>query len=152
MYFGAGPDAETLPHVQELARLNRAGWWTDESQPGVSEEVEAQRARIGGFCDRSTALRLRSALLPTELVVLAAPVDGDHDVRIAVSRSNRTEVTFSVFPVSGELATHRALEYEEHLPRQGFAALLDAWYVEVIDTRWGRNDLIWTACIDALEA
>lgn len=152
MYYGAGPDAETLPHVQDLARMNRAGWWTDESQPGVSGEIGAQRARIGGFCERSTALGLRSALLTTELVVLAAPVTGDHDVRIVVSRSDQIEETFSMFPVSGELAAHMAVEYEEHLSELAFAALLDAWYVEVIDMRWGRNDFIWRACLDALHA
>jgi hypothetical protein len=45
----AGPDEETLPLVPVLARLNRRGFVTTDSQPGDGGETWTQRAAVEGW-------------------------------------------------------------------------------------------------------
>jgi Helix-turn-helix domain len=55
-YGAAGPDPETEELVPMLAPLNRAGFVTTNSQPGVpAEDGSCQRAFIEGFCDDELA-------------------------------------------------------------------------------------------------
>lgn len=92
---GYGPDPETEALVPVLARLCRAGFVTDGSQPGMAAEGEAsggsgeQRAAVDAFCTAETASRVRVAAEAAGLLVVDVQPGGwryDYSSAIAVTR------------------------------------------------------------------
>jgi hypothetical protein len=57
-YLAAGPDAETASLVPVLAQLNRAGYVTDFSQPGIALDANGNGQRAADFTSPCTAARL----------------------------------------------------------------------------------------------
>jgi hypothetical protein len=60
----AQPDPETGPLIPLLATVNRAGFFTHQSQPGVArgDDGSAQRANVSGFASDGAFARLMTQL------------------------------------------------------------------------------------------
>lgn len=154
------PEQETAPIADDLAALNRAGFVTESSQPGMlpandgAGQVWRQRAFVFGFAGDTTAQTL-AALRDQGLgVVLIAP--GQH---------GRNHVPVTEYAVvggwSGNCTTAIGAELSQRdlhatygvvTGPQAAAALHQAWQVAVYDPEWGRNDLLWTALAEILGA
>lgn len=142
---GHGPSPETTDTIgllDVLVTLNRAGYVTNESQPGGEEYgTFDERAGVYGFADDVTAERLRSAVVGTRMACEALPVRSlgerrhlDRDWPIG---QHMTAATIAD-PHLGYGVCHRlAVE-----------ALCDAWQVVVYDPQFGPNDL-WPVLVAA---
>lgn len=138
MYIG-GPAPETKPLIPHLAAYNRAGYVTNNSQPGTTAgNGWAQRAWVHGFGTAELANRIENALIDTDLIVCTTPPGGDNPTRICVTANDGRAWT-----IGGAMrASYLAEQYREEIPA-ALPALLNAWQIEVIDPQWGRNDLLW---------
>ena len=68
-YGGETADGETTDLIPALARFNRAGFVTENSQPGEDTDNGClQRACVSGFCDEQTAETIAAACMPTDLI------------------------------------------------------------------------------------
>src|SRR5260370_13737574 len=78
-----GPDPETRDIVPVLAAANRAGYFTDTSQPGeppaigYNGEMWVQRAGVTGYASTETLAVLRSCAATTRPILMAIPSAGD---------------------------------------------------------------------------
>jgi hypothetical protein len=144
-YLAPRPAGETDGLVDRLVAMNRGGLVTSWSQPGVpSDGLGAQRAVVAGWCSAGTLDNLNTALLWTDLVALAYPVDSGDDL-------DPIPVTID----SGEAFTWAApSDLADLFERDGdapdSAEFADAWYVTVIDPVWGRDTLLWDTVLGAL--
>ncbi len=147
-----GQDPETRDLVPVLAAANRAGYFTDTSQPGeppaigYNSKIWVQRAGVTGYASTETLAVLRGCAATTPLILMAIPSagdgagDGDWDHRIAVTLNGETENTWF-----GGLTSRSSLRemYEDDLHPDAVQAMCDAWQVTIIDPEWGRNDVLW---------
>jgi hypothetical protein len=144
-YFG-GPDPGTKPLAPVLAACNRAGFVTDDSQPGEPrDEYEPQRAAVCGYMATEALSRLCRYLAGTGLAVVAhAPVCQitSDDGAIVITPSDGECYTRAGGPTSA--ATLRS-EYAGELHPDAIEALCGAWQVSIVDLEWGRNDVLWPA-------
>lgn len=142
-----GPDPETTPLVPVLAQLNRAGFWTQTSQPGQPlVDGTGQRAAVDGFCSADVAARIRRALAPTELVVV--PIEpGMYGADIVATLIDGEENTWW-----GSACPTEALadNYLGPLSPTAVLTLIESWQVHVIDPVWGRDDVLWRLLLDAV--
>lgn len=75
-----GPDRETDDLIPVLTRINRAGYVTDSSQPGVADDIGAdhaiwsQRAAVQGWLDPPRATTLAETAADTGLIAITHPV------------------------------------------------------------------------------
>ncbi len=149
--FSSGFDAETTAIAGDLARLNRNGLFTKESQPGVQAGGLAQRAYVTAFCSPETASALLALSTRTGLVTVAHAPGETSSASIPVTVQDDDVVTVlgsSEGPVGEDQLRDWAAETNETLA----LVLADAWYVEIFDPAWGRNDVLLTAVFEALEA
>jgi len=157
-----GPDPETTELIPTLAKLNRAGYVTECSQPGMAPTVGydgrlwSQRAAVSGFADDATAARILTAVEGTELVLIAhgtPPRRRWWQWRRPVNPA--IVVTSAGYQVSTEFGARMSLGDLEgclgDLGQEGFTAVRDALQVTVIDPAWGRNDVLWPV-LDAVVA
>lgn len=148
-HFAPGFDEETRPIAGPLAKLNRSGLFTRESQPGLSSDTAAQREYVTGFCSADMAAELLELSTRTDLVTIAhAPGEASH-AAIPVTLAG-TEVTTvlgsSENPVTEEQIRDWAGETNDSLA----LLLADSWYVEILDPVWGRNNVLLPAVLAAL--
>ncbi len=149
--FSPGFDDETTAIAGELARLNRNGLFTKESQPGVQAGGLSQRAYVTAFCSPATASALLALSTRTGLVTVAHAPGETSSASIPVTVQDDDVVTVlgsSEGPVGEDQLRDWAAETNETLA----LVLADAWYVEIFDPVWGRNDVLLTAVFEALEA
>jgi len=149
-YLGR-PDAETLPLVPVLAAVNRAGFVTDQSQPGCFEDGWAQRAAVTGFADDAMCDALAAACRDHGDLTFMAWKPGRWRTRsrnaVDVTWCGRTAVTGFGIQLS-----RRFLRWEYRCcSRAAVAAVCDAWQVTIIDRQLGRNDLLWQVLELAIE-
>ena len=144
--YGGGPAPETRPLISHLAAYNRAGFLTNNSQPGTPlNNGWGQRAWVHGFCTAETADAIESAVLDTELIVGSTAPGGDNHTRICVTMSGRQPYT-----IAGAMDTSYLIEqYRRDIPG-ALPTLTAAWQIEVIDPQWGRNSLLWERVARAL--
>lgn len=137
---GSSPDWETTPLVQYLSAINRLGYLTEFSQPGVPG---SQRASVAGFCERSQGECLASLSLSSDLVVVSEypGVEAIYEVPITQDQGR----TFTI------LAGRPILDPSCGFHPQTLSALSNCLYVSIVDPCWGRNDLLWTSVIAALK-
>lgn len=134
------PADETAPLIPYLARANRNGYVTTDSQPGVAlADGCGQRASVDGFCTRDTAERIQDACLGTDLVVIATPPAWENPTRIAVSIRDGKPCTWAGAVAS---VVDIGRYYGEDCPRV-VASLFLAWQVTILDPVWGRIGLLW---------
>jgi hypothetical protein len=147
-------DEETAELIPVLARLNRAGFLTDQSQPGVNGpgfdgSHWEQRAAVSGFvADEQLLFALARVAEAHRLTIL---------VRHPFEESQRPGVTCTrvdgePYTVFGRRLSRRDLR---HIWRDvnwaAFADIADAAQVTLIDPLYGRDDRLWTALDEALE-
>lgn len=167
----SGPDPETEHLVPVLARLNRAGYVTEGSQPGEQSyctcgdqgchgEWFAQRAAVEGFADDTTLDWIRAAVAGTELTLIvhrpqsrrealwrllarapALPFAAGLPVTVT---QNRVHTAFGSRIRVGEL-----LLCFDTVSDEMFDLLYASWQVTVIDPEWGRDDLLWPVLDEA---
>ena len=142
-YYGTGPDPETAPHIVEaVARVNRAGWVTASSQPGLSAGTLHQRAYVEGLVDSWIASYAEHLAIDTELVTVhvgRAPTRPDDLVSIPVTAVDGRGHTWL-----GRWDAHDddAL-LDAPLHPDAVAAVRAADALQVFDPVWGRDDLLW---------
>lgn len=149
-----GPDEETEHLVPVLAAANRAGFLTDQSQPGVPPEpgydgeTWCQRAAVSGFANAAMAQRIRDTCTAAGLIVhLHGPGDRRAGKRgtPVTTRANQTYTSF------GRPMPARVIRflYEDCHP-DAVTAILAAHQVTVVDPVWGRDDHLWLHLTDAI--
>lgn len=147
--YGGGPDPETVALTPALAQLNRSGFVTVDSQPGEIDERWAQRAAVSGYCEEDVAERLASISVRGDLVVISQPAGLDAAYQLPISRTRN--YTFTI--ACGSLAP--TPEDAGSWPWPGLnpqmrVALRSAWYVDICDPVWGRNDVLWPTLTAAM--
>lgn len=148
-YGAAPPDSETDQLVPVLAQLNRAGFVTDDSQPGEIVGDSAQRAFVTGYCDQDIAERLASVSVREDLVVVSQPTDPRAPFQLPVTRdetNTSTSLSGTYAPCNGDDASWPWPGLRPEMR----AVLLDTWYVSVCDPVWGRDDVLWPALTAAM--
>ena len=155
-----GPDPETTELIPSLARLNRAGYVTDCSQPGLPPtegydgRLWSQRAAVSGFADNVTLAQIRAAVERTGQLVLIthrAPSRWSGcwlpwrlpDTGMAVTAAGRGHRVHTEFGARMSLSALEGCFAD--LGREGFATVRDAHQVTVIDPVWGRDEYLWSA-------
>jgi hypothetical protein len=148
--YGGDPDPETGPVVEALAAINRRGFVTTFSQPGVplDDEGHAQRASVEGYAREATARRLGTLALRTDLLLHAFP-PGNYEAGYQVPV---TIEAFRPFTWVGAYYGKTELEhYAQDLSREALAELSEAWTVSIIDPSWGRLGYLWEYVIAVME-
>jgi len=142
-----GPDPETADLVPVLARLNRAGFFTCSSQPGVLGDGYQQRAAVGGFIsDPDLFAAIVASMTDTSgdaagmwLVRHNGPTRWHNDYRSEqpVTRECGQNCTWM-----GARLSRRILRFL-YGETGALDALYGAWQVTIIDEAWGRDWMLW---------
>lgn len=143
-YGAPCPDSETAELIPVLAAVNRAGFVTDESQPGFPlDDKSGQRAYVTGFCSQGfvDVARVAATVSGTDLVVLAFVPGTESGPQVVVTVDDGAEFTWLGHPVDAVNIDHL---YGDDLAADGVAALRAAWQVHMFDPLWGRNELLWS--------
>ncbi|MBO2461630.1 DUF6919 domain-containing protein [Actinomadura violacea] len=140
------PDPETRPVAEVLARVNRAGYVTDESQthcdiPAGQGGPRRQRDAVTGFCGEAMMERLRE---------LADRHGLEYRIHQGFTRRRSGEWAITVSEYGS---------YADDLGRQqdradlswwaavcsppALLALKRAWQVTLVDPRWDRPGYLW---------
>jgi hypothetical protein len=146
-YLAPGPAKETADLVDRLVAMNRGGLVTSWSQPGIPfDGMGAQRAVVAGWCSAMTLDTLNAAILGTDLVALAYPVDcADELDPVPVTINAGEPFTWAAPSDLSDL-----FERDGKLPDS--PEFQDAWFVTIIDPVWGRDHLLWGTVLGALSA
>ncbi|MET9521499.1 DUF6919 domain-containing protein [Streptomyces coeruleorubidus] len=153
--YGAGADEETTLMIPTLAAANRAGFLTDQSQPGYIGPgfdglVWEQRAAVSGLVrDEQLVARIRRAGEDAGLLVLIS------HPRLLPQGAGATCTIRGGQPYTsfGEHLSPRILRrIWRGISRQASAAIADAWQVCLIDPEVGRNDRLWPLLDDLFAA
>jgi hypothetical protein len=140
---GSPPSDETEPLAEALAEMNRLGFVTIESQPGVGDPRWPQRAHVDGLCNEEVADRLAGLSLGSDLVVIThyPRVEATYEIPVSLEDGRTCTIAAGAMPADGLWADMHA---------ETVRAVADAWQVTVLDPQWGRNDLLWEAVRRAL--
>ena len=152
------PAEETLPLVPVLARLNRAGFVTDCSQPGeIDGEYDCeQRAAVQGYASPQVAAALIRAAETAGLIVAACSPDWVPRWRYGYGTSvTVTQVNGRHFTGFGVRIPRRHIR-DPHIGHgvchpDAVKALCGAWQVTLIDPEWGRPDVLWRVLEQAIQ-
>lgn len=153
-YAVAGPDEETIDLVAVLARANRGGFITDQSQPGVDKlgadgRRWVQRAAVSGLVrDERLLDQLMAAADRHGLTMLVSHADGPYRDAVTV-----TAVDDEPYTGFGAYMPRRTLhQIWPGVSSHVFADIAIAWQVTLIDPRWGEDSWLWPALGQALDA
>jgi len=162
-YGGTAPDPETEPLIPALAALNRAGFFTENSQPGELTDHLWQRATVSGFCDEELAIRIHHAIAQTGLIGFICLPDAKNEILpipVTLDRSDsppddgQEQIapgvkihTWTGCPADAESIDHF---YVSELSPAAVAVLHNSWQLEIVDPVWGRNDLLWPVLVSAV--
>lgn len=139
-YVGSHPHPETDPTMSStLARVNRAGWVTDSSQPGVDRDTVHQRAYVTGVTAPALARSAQQLAAGSGLVVLRGHRHrgGAGVVPVTVRDGQETTWLGSWAPPDDDVLL------DAPLPAAGVTAVRESDVLQVYDPVWGRNDLLW---------
>jgi hypothetical protein len=145
MYLDASFAPETAPIAGDLAALNRAGFLTTDSQPGNQEDDgSAQRQYVTGFCQDAVLDALMLISTSTDLVVISHHHLASNHASIPVSTDGGEPFTW----LGRQEGDHEGWEREANAYLS--SELAQAWYVEIFDPVWGRNELLLPTVLKAL--
>jgi hypothetical protein len=141
---GSPPDSETSALIPHLVSMNRSGYVTTFSQPGVDDPLSAQRAAIDGLCAEDVADRLAGLSLNSDLVVIThyPGVEATYEIPISLDESRTFTVCAGASPPDS---------LWDGMHPETVREIAAAWQVTVIDPQWGREDKLWAAVTDALQ-
>jgi hypothetical protein len=151
--YCGGPAEETASLVPVLAAVNRAGFVTDQSQPGGSGDGWEQRAAVSGFADDATldALTRAARKAPDGLVLLACEAARfrlDYRSALPVTRSGGRDFTWFGAALPRRHLRDSWIGYGE-CGREAVKAVCNAWQVTLVDTEWGREySPLWAVLAD----
>ncbi len=141
------PAEETQLIADHLVGLNRYGFWTTGSQPGVNEGGNGLRQRnyVTGFVSVDTYFQMKRALLGTDLVIIS----GGGGERTSIDVSMRNDFGFTFL---GRFEDLDNTDYFLSLARNTnveFASYVrdQALEVQIFDPVWGRNDVLLPSLI-----
>jgi hypothetical protein len=134
-----GPvDPETTTIAPALIDLNRRGFLTVCSQPGVAEGSFAQRAYVDGVAPKATALALAAKTLHSDLLVHVLPPGDDRGIGIPITVEDGRPFTWGCQGHGSDVDAY------VEMCGVGIANVLsDAWSVSVVDLSWGRAEYMW---------
>ena len=136
----AEPDPETKKITRVLVRLNRAGWFTEFSQPAERlDDGFGQRASLSGLCDEELAKRVASLSLHTDLIVLAFPPGCGGGYQIPITVDEHRPFTWA----GSHEPEFLIRDFAEKLGDKALVEVARAWHVTVIDSAWGRPRYMW---------
>jgi len=123
--FATEPAPETRPLVPVLAPLNRAGYVTTNSQPGVALRAgTGQRAFVTGYCDDLSLRRLEGAVRDTDVVLVAFRPDEGAGEPVVVTMRDGGEATLVGRPAS---ANYIRRVWDQDVTPARVAVRLGAW-------------------------
>lgn len=142
-WLSSRPAEETQSIITPLIDLNRSGFWTNSSQPGVVNEIEEeplkQRNFVTGRIHRSNLFKVSTVLLHTNMIYLT-------------SLGKEASIPASLkgyFPTSFVGKFHNLEDPNEYnilanATSTDFVDYLKTETVEihVLDPVWGRNDVL----------
>lgn len=137
-YYGTATDDETSAILPTLIAANRAGFVTDNSQPG--EDATAfdgrrwvQRAAVDGWvADPDLYRQLVAGARRMGLIV------GDGRPVICTEWGGRPHTAFG-----GSLSGRDLRTIWDGIGREAFAAIRQAPRLTIIDPTWGESDRVW---------
>jgi hypothetical protein len=145
-----GPSAETLPLIPVLAVLNRAGYVTTASQPGIALDGDGweQRAAVEFLAIWPWQVPVMKHATDAGLIVVA------HDPASLPRWRNRYRRVVPVTRCQGRVTTSFGAQRSRRSIRDrhtGFGEChpeavreaLGAWQVTVIDPQWGPSGRLW---------
>ena len=149
-----GPDEETEHLIPVLARLNRRGFFTCGSQPGIAGELVGrweqwwQRAAVDGFvADPDLITRIDEAVSRSDglhlIVDTASRWRNDYRPAQVVTTWGGQDHTWF-----GARLSRRYLQFL-YGETGALHAIQSAWQVTVIDLEWGRDSHLWPALDEA---
>ncbi|MFF3982709.1 DUF6919 domain-containing protein [Streptomyces sp. NPDC001828] len=150
--YRGGPDEETGPLVPVLAAVNRAGYVTTQSQPGLDGPAFdgrrwRQRAAVMCLTDTEGLQRLTRTARDAGLLLAVHRTCSRGPVRdiLATTWGGREHTSFGGRVPKGYIR----LEYRG-CHREAVRAAIDAHQVTLVDPVWGRDTLLWPALTEAL--
>jgi uncharacterized protein DUF6919 len=139
------PAAETGPLTALLVTVNRAGFVTHQSQPGIpiDQDASGQRANVSGYADSPSFARLMAAVSGADLIVTAGRALGNSGfgALLPITLADGIECTWDGIAESCTGLEHGYLPY---CHREVVDAVCGAWQITLIDPQWDRNDVLWT--------
>lgn len=150
-YCDTKPAAETRHLIPVLARLNRAGFVTTQSQPGeppscgYDGRMWRKRAFVEGWISGCrSADRIRGAASGAGFIV--------SDSRSACPRVIVTEADGEPMAAFGPMPSHRRMiAYEwPGVGREAARELGAATRLVIIDPEWGRDSTLWPVLANTL--
>jgi hypothetical protein len=158
-----GPDPETTELIPILARVNRRGFVTDGSQPGVTEHLDdddacpqhrggglyEQRAAVEGWGDETMRDRLQALAHEHGLMFIAHQPRWRFDGHTAVCVSRTTTILGLTQEHTGFGATRSRREVKtlgwDGLNPAMHQQMVTGWNITLIDPEWGPSDRLWRA-------
>ncbi len=138
-YDGDRPDEETNHFAQVLAEVNRAGYFTYFSQPGVAlTDGYGQRAAVAGWCNEDFLATLKAVAYGTPVCVISIPPASASEAQIVVTMDAGDEYTWI-----GQAYQPDDGNYSNDLHPTAVSTLHASWQVHIFDPEWGRDDLLW---------
>jgi hypothetical protein len=155
--LGCGPDPETAPYIEILAAVNRAGFVTIASQPGLAEErgvdgaLWQQRAAVEGFVLDPRVLRRVTDLAESAGLDVLVNEPAVHAGRIryrdgiaVTTRDGRTHTVFGA-PLGA-----RDLDLcWSGCSTTAFTAVMGACQVTLVDPAWANTETLWIVLQEA---
>ncbi len=141
-YSSSTPHAETRGHIRAaLARVNRAGWVTDSSQPGLQRPGLRQRAYASGIAPPALTRYAEQLASDSDLVVLRAVrrPGSTPDINLAVTVRGGRPGTW----LGNWAPPEHDVLLEAPLPAPVAEAVQAAEALQVFDPVWGRDDVLW---------
>jgi hypothetical protein len=141
-YFSESVDEETIPLRSKLAKLNRTGFITDFSQPGIPIDKDGfgQRASVSGYAEENLARQIATLTLHTELIVFIFPPDTDWGCQIPITIDGYRPSTWNGRSFGSQQFEH----YQNVISSTALDELALSWVVIVIDPKWGRKSYLWS--------
>lgn len=152
-YAVAGPDEETADLIPVLARANRAGFLTDQSQPGsdgpgFDGARWEQRAAVSGLVgDEELLYTLGRVAEAHRLTLLVRDVES-HGLLTGVTATRVDGVPYTTFGV--RISRRQLRHIWRGVSRPALAEICDAWQVTLVDPEWGSGDRLWRALDEAI--
>lgn len=152
--YGDGADEETTYLIPVLARANRAGFLTDQSQPGCDGpgfdgRRWIQRAAVSGLvADDQLLFALARVAEAQRLTILVRTPDDDGRIPGVTA----TRVDGEAYTTFGARLSRRDLRnIWRWVSRDALDEITGALQVTLIDPEFGRNDRLWAALDAAID-
>lgn len=137
-YCATDTDPETAPLLPVLVAANRAGFVTDNSQPGCDEAGFdgarwRQRAAVDGWiADPDLYARLTTAARNAGLAITT------DEPMVVTTREGEPYTAFG-----GTIPRRDMRVIWGGINRRAFAAVKAAHFVAIVDPAWGESDRLW---------